>query len=67
MHTLIAVCEVPVLMELGVPDAQSLSDWGFVAYPPLAMQVTFKHIVASWLAISSGDLLFTFISVHESQ
>jgi hypothetical protein len=61
MHTLLAVCEVPLLMEPGVPDAQSLSGRGSVAYPPLAMQDTFKHRVAS------GGLLFTFVSVYESQ
>lgn len=42
---------------------QSLSGWGSLAYQPLAMQDTFKHRVASGLAISSGGLLFTFISV----
>jgi hypothetical protein len=67
MHTLIAVFEVPLLMEPGVPDAQSLSGWGSVTYPPLAMQDTFKQRVASGRTISSGGLLFTFISVHESQ
>lgn len=54
-------------MELGVPDAQSLSGQGFVAYAPLAMQDIFKHRVASGCTISSVGLLFTFISVHESQ
>jgi hypothetical protein len=58
---------VPLLMEPGVPDAQSLSGWGSVAYPPLAMQDTFKHRVASGLAIASGGLLFAFVSVYQSQ
>lgn len=58
---------MPILMEPGVPDAQSLSGWGSVAYPPLAMQDIFNHRVASGHMISSGGLLFTFISVHESQ
>ncbi len=56
-----------LLMEPGVPDSQSFSGWGSVAYPPLAMQDTFKHRVALGLTISSGGLLFTFVSVHESQ
>jgi hypothetical protein len=67
MHFLLAVCEVFLLMEPGASDAQSLSGWGSVAYPPLAMQDTFKHRVASGLVIPSGGLLFTFVSVYESQ
>jgi hypothetical protein len=49
MDALLAVCEMPLLMEPRVPDAQSLSGWAPVAYPPLAMQDTFKHRVLQGL------------------